>query len=174
MSQRDGFADGDHRLDQLESRIDSLAGLVAEHDEELEQKDARIQDLRNENEVLRRKLEKIEDDTSMLGDIRQGNASERERRMAVILLTLRNDALQSGSVVTMDAKACHDAINRAGARSSMYGLMEDLAEMAESDSVRFVRESRSSSRNTRLEMDKSRGPLPTTFKGYDITGEEVA
>lgn len=169
-----GAADHGARITQLESRMDSLAKLVSELDEENEQLRAEIRDLRDENELVRRKIDRIEDDTSMLGDIRQGNATDRERRMATILLTLRNDAIESGGSSTMNAKSCHDALNREGDRTSMYDLMEGIPELVESDSVRYINEPRSSPRNSRLEMDKSEGPLPTTFKGHDLTGEEVA
>lgn len=154
--------------------MDSMAKLVSELDEENEKLSAENEDLRDEISILRRQLQQMEQDTSMLGDIRRGNASTRERRMAVIMLTLRNEAIRNGGVGRMDAGDCHSALNKEPDRTTMYGLMEDAARLVESDSVRVIKESRSADQNTRIEMDESRGPLPTAFEGFDITGEEVA
>lgn len=166
--------DSEERVDQLESRMDALANVVSRQDEQIEELQAENKELSDELAVVRRQLEQMEKDTSMLGDIREGNSSTRERRMAVIMLTLRNKAVRSGGKATMDAGQCHDALNQEPHRSTVYGLMEDAVRLVESDSVRMVKESRSSSKNTRIVMDESRGPLPSTFEGHDIAGEEVA
>lgn len=162
------------RLDRIEDRVDSLASVVGHLNGELESEKAEREEISRELNVVRRQLAEVQQSTSMLNDIKTGSSDVREKRMAKILLTLRNKAERNGGSATMDAGNCHDALNQEPDRTTMYGLMDDLADLVGTDAVRYVKEDKSADRNSRLILDESKGPVPATFEGHDVTGQEVA
>lgn len=156
------------RLNVLEGRVDSLANLSAGNDEEIGELREEIQDVRLELKHLREEVAELQDQTDMLKSVRRAGASNREEKVAIVLMNIREKA-ERGGRGQMTAENIVDTLQNQIERTTAYSIMDKAVEMVEKPDVLFVeRFDRHDDRNTRLVMDRTEGDLPPTLEGFDL------
>lgn len=128
---------------------------------------------RQRRKELEEQVEKLEDDTELLNQVRRNGADDRATQAAVCIQTLAREARNHATErAEMDAKSCVRTLNSTIHRTNTYDVFRKAEELIDdTDVVWFQKESRSSSDNSRLIVDLSEGDLPAQVEGHDLTGE---
>lgn len=158
----------DDRLDAFEQRLDSIANIAVENDEEITELREENQSLRLELKHLREELADVQDQTDMLKNVRKAAASSREEKVAIVLMNIREKAQQHGEG-RMDPEDIVNTLQNQIERTTAYSIMDAAVEMVEDKDILYVdRYDRHDDRNTALVMDRAEGDLPPALAGYDL------
>lgn len=127
-------------------------------------------ELRERVAELGERLDEIDQRTELLEDITDGTALTVDERAATLVQTLANQAQQtSQGTAAMDYQAANAALGGSLHRQQVYSAMERAADLVEHDGVRYISESRSSDRNTRLVIDLE--DCPADLSEFDTGGQ---
>ena len=137
-----------------------------------------IEDVREENRMLREEVRELEHRTSLLKNMAASTANIVERRAAVLIQTLYNEAAhrkrsnneQARPRASMDYRKVETALGGGLSREQIYRAMERAEEIVETDGVvTYIKQSRSDAKNTRLELDLSEADRVETDQGFDFS-----
>lgn len=183
----------EERVQELEQLAEDAFGIAREarqevarvrdqYEEKLAARDERIAELEAELEHLRDEVDTVSDQTEVLQLGRKASALKPDERAAVVLQTLYNEARKRGdrnndepASAAMDAGEAVKTLGGSIHRTQVYGdhgVFQRAVDLVDDEDVCWVKkESRASSKNTRLIVDLEAGDLPTTAAGRSITGE---
>ena len=137
--------------------------------EELNGKDCRIDELEERVEQQAQTIEQLRNRTGLLENVKEGGSLPIEKRAAILIQVLHNNATDNEGKAALDYKAAEAALGGSVNRSNIYRTMDKAEDLVDnSDLVWKVKEDKSSQKNTRLVMDLSAGDVPTTVAGKEI------
>lgn len=139
----------------------------------------RVEELEDEVEQLRYELEQVREQAAaeerLFADVRQGMANKPEERAATLIQALNNEACTDASVggakrAEMDVAKARTALGGSVVRQTIYPTFERAVDLVGDERVlTYVKEDRSSDRNSRLRMDlEGDGELPNSVAGFKI------
>lgn len=170
--------DLEHRLGQLESRVDSLGNIAVDNDGEIEDLQHELREARDTHNDRIAELEhEVRQLTQSIGFIKQAAAAEAsstEAKAALALQTLVNKARSNGGSSELDWQGIQTALNGEIDRTRTYDVMRRMDSAA--DVVTFVKEGKNAARNTRVELRMDEGETYHTQLGGQtvaVTMEEV-
>lgn len=167
--------DLDSRVNALESLVDSLRTKVREVESRAETAEVRVRTVEKENEELRAELDTLRDRTDLLDHVKEASALKPERRAAVLIATLHNQAQTNDGLAEMEVSEAQAALGGSVDRTLMYSTFEKAVELVgDEDVLCYIRESRASSANSRLKINLRKGELPDTIAGQSIKSREEA
>lgn len=162
---------------QLASDAQSRLLGVREEKAELE---SEVETLKEENKELENRVDELQSRTDLMDQVAQGSAMKVERRAAVLIQTLYNNAYRnkqsnsdSAPTASMDWRGGQSALGGSIDRSGVYRTFEKADELVDGAVVTFKKESRSSSKNSRLTLDLREEEPPATIAGKKIVTPEV-
>jgi len=135
-----------------------------------------IETLRKENTQLEQRIKELQDRTDLMNDVAQGSAMKIEKRAAVCIQTLYNEAWKrkhdgsdDAATASMDYNKADGALGGTLSRSSILRTFKKADELVDGDVVEFISESRSSKRNSRLVLDLRDNEAPRSIAGQELT-----
>jgi len=188
-------ADDEPTVTELREEIQTLREEVEDTAQTARRAIKGQRELRKENRTLRDELAKesdaraeleqevdsLRERTDLLQTVRRAGSMGVEERAAVCIQTLYNEAYGRGQKDTsdtasasMDYKKAEGALGGGVSRDQIYrtfGRAEDLVD--DRDVVKYVKEDRSSAKNTRLVLTLKDGDVPATIAGHEIEEPEV-
>lgn len=174
--------DYDTRIQRLERLTDLLRDNYKEErdarqrlTEELREAHDRIDSLEKEVEDLQNELD---DQTEIMRRAMRSSSLKPTERAALLVQIMWRDAKRDpNGKATMDAKEAVDCLQRDVSRNAMYGeygAFQKAVELVDDEDILYlVKESRASSKNTRLVLDLESGEPPRSAEGFDLTPQEA-
>lgn len=174
----------DDILDELESQksaANDAYKMAVENGKKLREKQSQIDDLEKENERLRDRVDELDERTQLLSNMAQSDdISIVSKRAGIVLQTLyakaKTNKEKSNSKATAKEAADYNRVNdflrTELSRTQCYEVMRRATEIVEQeDAVSFIKETKSSEKNTRLQLDlEGVDELSTTpDSGVEIT-----
>lgn len=154
---------------EVERRLEAQRdGLAAAHDA-IEELQAEIQSLRDENDCLRERLADVEDRTDLQAHVQDAAALKVEDRAKVCIQTCVNEAQRRGrngenASATMDYNEARKALGGGLADQQLLDALKRADDLVDSPAVRFKKETRAAQRNSRLIVDLEAGDLPAQYR----------
>lgn len=175
------------KLEEVQSEANTAQQLardaqsrLVEVREEKAALEAEIEALREKNVELESRVDDLQTRTDLMDDVAHGSAMKVEKRAAVLIQTLYNNAYRNKQADTseqataaLDWRGGQSALGGNIDRSGVYRTFEKADDIVEGDVVRFEKESRSSKKNSRLILDIREDEPPRTVAGQKITAPEV-
>lgn len=161
--------DLEQRVDRLEDIVDSLANSNGHLRDQLEDERQRRQDVEARLTAVENELDSLDELTDLLTDVRQNAADDQERRIAIILRTLYEDAASrpagEPARAAMSAKEAWNNVSRAVHRTQSYDDLRRAADLVGDTDVCWYDEDGDPQQ---LVLDLDAGEPPAAVAGHAI------
>ena len=151
-------------IDEVINRVETAEQLANDATRIAQRATRQTRELRKRVDELEAQLAETDQRTELLEEITDGHSLTVDDRAATLVQTLANQAQQSAQgTAAMDYQAANAALGGTLHRPQIYAAMERAADLVDHDGVRYISESRSSERNTRLVTDLENCPDDCDF-----------
>lgn len=160
-------------LERLVAKVEALQSMVRDQRR-------RVDELEAENDVLRQEMRDLQDevaDASQLRSMLQPDEDEvrmtKDRRAAIVLARLYEDATDSDGIAAADYDAVWNILQRNISESYASQIMRHVPTLVGDESVCWVaEEARNDTQNTRVILDLQHGAeaVPHAEEGVRIRG----
>lgn len=145
-----------------------LADEVIDAKQEIDELESEVESLKNE----------LDDQTEIMRRAMRSSSLKPTERAALLIQVMWRDAKRDpNGKATMTVKEAVDCLQRDVTRNAMYGeygAFKKAVELVDDEDVLYlVKESKASSKNTRLVLDLDAGEPPETSDGFDLTPQEA-
>lgn len=159
------------RVGRLERKFEAYQARISELEDTLDETTAERDELRERVAELESDLEEMDERTDLLQNVSENSATSRERRVAILLQTLYEDAAarrdahpDEPSRASMTAREAWNTVRRTVERTMMYHDFQKAEDLVDDADVVWYEDSGTH----QLVLDLDAGEPPATIAGHTI------
>lgn len=156
---------------RLQERVQASVALGKKTLETVNRYESRLDEFEERIDEMQAQLDELQDEQRLIGAMGDIIGSDRDKRAALILQTLHNDAkANQDDRARMTAREAWSVVNRSVDRSQMYDVLRRAETIVDDHDVcQYVERPRGSEPPSHLLVDLSEGRLPGMIAGKRIT-----
>lgn len=158
----------EERIDQLERKVEKANARSKFAKDRIQTLEQTIDEKNETIQQLSERIGRLEDGQQIINEAARNSTDSVTKRAVILIAKLRNEAKPVASMTKNEAQRSfrRDGIDLE--KGKIYRAFERAEELVETDCVRYVRESRSSDRKSRLVVDLREGELSDQISGYAL------
>lgn len=151
----------------LKQDINGLRQLYQQQNQEIQTLKEELAEEREHRKELQEQVDQQVDSNELVREIRKNGTNDWDAYAAIIVETLGREAGEDG-VATMDAGECRKTLQGQPHRTNCYDILQHAADLVDSKMLEYIKEPRTSKRNSRLKLDRSVDDLPRRVGGREL------